>query len=94
MSNMMEVTGEESNMDNTIEIGTIESVPRCGKCGSDDLRMPEGVANQDDLTDDSIVTCANCGTITTYAALVASCEADIAKNIKDDLRGIGDGPLD
>jgi ribosomal protein S27AE len=35
--------------------------PRCGNSGSDDLRMPEGVANQDDLADDSRLNCTNCG---------------------------------
>ena len=74
-------------MDDTISIGTFEAVPRCSKCGSD-LHMPEA-----DLTDDSFITCANCGTVTTYAALVESCEADIAKNIKDSLGSVGDSPL-
>jgi hypothetical protein len=27
--------------------------------------MPEGITSQDDLTDDSILTCANCGTVIT-----------------------------
>lgn len=81
-------------MEDTTEIGTIEATPRCGKCRSDDLRMPEGITSQDDLTDDSLVTCANCGTVTTYAALVESCEADAAKNIESNLRGISDDPLD
>jgi len=81
-------------MDNTTIIETFQAVPHCSKCGSDDLRMPEGIASQDDLTDDSLVTCRNCGAVTTYAALVESCEADAAKNIESDLRGIGDGPLD
>ena len=81
-------------MEDTTEIGTIEATPRCVKCGSDDLRMPEGIASQDDLTDDSVMSCANCGTIITYAALVESCEANVAKNIKRGLRGISDDPLD
>jgi uncharacterized Zn finger protein len=80
-------------MNDTIHLGTIEAVPRCGKCGSDDLRMPEGVTSQDDLIDDSVVTCADCGTVTTYAALVASCEADVAKNVINDLGSAGDDPL-
>ena len=79
-------------MDDTISIGTFEAVPRCSKCGSD-LHMPEGITSQDDLTDDSFITCANCGTVTSYAALVESCEAEIAKNIKDSLGSVGDSPL-
>ena len=80
-------------MNDTIEIDTIETVPHCRKCGSDDLRMPEGITSQNDLTDDSLVTCANCGTVTTYDALVESCETDVAKNIEDDLRSAGDDLL-
>jgi hypothetical protein len=89
---MIEITEEESNMDDKIDIGTIEAVPHCGKCGSDDLRMPEGITVQDDLTDDSLLTCASCGTAITYAALVESCESDVAENIKDSFGS--DDPLD
>jgi hypothetical protein len=75
-------------MDNTSVIDTFQTVPHCSKCGSDDLRMPEGITGQDDLADDSLITCANCGTVTTYAALVECCEADIVKNVKDTLGGL------
>jgi hypothetical protein len=81
-------------MDDAIEIGTIETTPHCSKCGSDDLLMPDGVLSNDDLADDDLITCSKCGTVTTYAALVESCEADSAKNIKDGLRSIGSGLLD
>jgi hypothetical protein len=81
-------------MDNTTIIETFHAVPHCGKCESDDLRMPEGITRQDDLTDDSLITCTSCGTVTTYVALVESCEANAAKDIEDDLGSIGNGPLD
>jgi hypothetical protein len=80
-------------MDGTFSIGSMEAVPRCSNCGSDDLHMPEGITSQDDLADDSFITCANCGTITTYAAIVESCEAEITKNIKESLGSAGDSPL-
>ena len=47
-------------MDDTIEIGTTEAVPHCSKCRSDNLPMPEGITSQDDLTDDSLITCVTC----------------------------------
>jgi len=68
-------------MDDATTIETFEVIPRCSKCGSDDLRMPEGITSQDDLTDDSPLTCANCGTVTTYAALVESCETSKANDL-------------
>ncbi len=81
-------------MDDTVEIGTIEATPHCSKCGSDDLLMPDGALSNDDLADDSLITCSKCGTVTTYTTLVESCEADAAKNIKDGLGSIGDDLLD
>ena len=81
-------------MGNTIVIDTFQTVPQCSKCGSDDLRMPEGITKQDDLADDSLITCANCGTVTTYAALVESREADVVKSVKDTFGGLCGGPLD
>jgi hypothetical protein len=85
---MMGITREVSNMSNEVEIRDV--VPRCGKCGSDDLRMPEGVTSQDDLADDSLLTCAHCNTTITYTALVEACEADLADNIQNGLRGARD----
>jgi hypothetical protein len=35
--------------------GSIEIIPSCGKCGSNDLVGP------DDMTDESIITCNSCG---------------------------------
>ena len=57
-----------------IPLGTLEAQPHCIKCGSDNLLMPDGVLSQDDLTDESHLTCGGCGAVITYAALVKSCE--------------------
>jgi hypothetical protein len=81
-------------MNDTIKVGTFEATPHCSKCGSDALLMPDGILSNDDLADGSFITCADCGTVTTYAALVESCEADAAKNFKEGLRSIGSNFLD
>jgi len=76
-------------MDGTILLGTIESIPHCGKCGNEDLLMPDGILSQNDLADDSLLTCGSCGTVVTYASLVAACETREAKNLIDSLGRIG-----
>ena len=37
-----------------MNLGTVEMTPRCGKCGSDNLTVP-------DETEESVVTCESCG---------------------------------
>ena len=52
--------------------------------------MPDGALSQDDLTDDSLITCDSCGTVFTVAEIVASCETSAAKNLRGGLGIIRD----
>lgn len=57
--------------------------PVCVQCGSDDLRMPDGVSSQDDLTENSSITCKACGAITTYGAIMESWNASVTDHLTD-----------
>jgi len=57
--------------------------PVCVKCGSDDLRMPEGVSSQDDLTEDSSITCNACESTTTYGTIMASWKSTVQDRLVD-----------
>jgi hypothetical protein len=82
---VISVTGDYDIMGN--EFGRLEVVPHCSKCGGENLLMLEGILTQSDLTDDSPVTCGDCGAVTTYADLVAATERRTADNLIDGLGG-------
>jgi len=69
-------------MEGDILFGTFRVPPRCIMCDSDDLRMPDDAESQDDLRNDSLLTCGECGAVITWAALVESCEAKAANNVE------------
>jgi hypothetical protein len=81
---------EVTHMEDTILLDSSEIVPRCNKCGSDDLLMPDGALSQDDLTDDSLITCGSCGTVFTVTEIVASCETSAAKDFIGGTGTLGD----
>ncbi len=68
-------------MEDTILLERFHVVPRCKKCGSDDLRMPDGIASQGDLTDDSLITCGACGATFTYTQVVEAAETAKANDL-------------
>jgi hypothetical protein len=76
-------------MKNVILLERFHVVPRCTKCGSDDLGMPDGITSQDDLTDDSLITCGACGATFTYTQVVKAAETAKA----NDLANSSDGPI-
>ena len=62
--------GKAIFVEDPIVIDTFQVVPRCSKCGSDQLHMPDNVLSNGDLTDDSLLTCGDCGAVFTYAQIV------------------------
>ncbi len=84
----MKGTGDVRHMEDTIILNTFQVQPRCIKCGSDNLLMPDGALDQSDLADDSPITCGGCGAIYTYVELVEACEASKANDL---INGTGAG---
>ena len=55
---------------------SVEVTPSCGKCGSNDLVIP------DDMTDTSVITCNACGAENgTRGELVAASERLVAQSV-------------
>lgn len=77
-------------MEDHILLHRFQVVPRCKECGSDDLLMPDGVLSQDDLSDDSLITCGSCGVAATYHTILEACEASKADDLMRGAGSIGD----
>ena len=80
-------------MEDTILLERFHVVPRCTKCGSDDLRMPNGIASQSDLADDSLITCGACGATFTYTQVVEAAETAKANDLIANARSSSDEPI-
>ena len=68
-------------MEHTIVLDTFQLVPRCGKCGSDTLLLPDGVLRQDDLTDASLITCGSCHGVSSFLEILKACETTNAREM-------------
>jgi hypothetical protein len=70
-----------SQMEDTNVLDTSQLIPRCGKCGSDTLLVPDGVIRQEDLTDSSLITCGSCHGVSTFFEILKACETSDARDL-------------
>jgi hypothetical protein len=70
-------------MEDTILLESFKTNPKCVQCGSYDLQMPTGITSQDDLANDSTITCGVCGVITTYGAIMEAWKARVTDHLTD-----------
>jgi hypothetical protein len=43
--------------------------------------MPTGISSKDDLADETLISCGDCGAVFAYGEIVAACKAEVTKRL-------------